>query len=102
MLGVASDGVLARVRPLLKRPELLDAVDDPDEYVALTEQFEAALVAADGAAYLAASSDFSARTSYLPGEQPTAPNLAQARQYTETARDTLQAIVKLLGTAPRG
>ena len=98
--ALGGDGPLSRIDKLLGSPEILDGVaqGSEDRVVALSEQLQQALSAADAAAYMSETGDYSARTPFKQGESASSPNLNAARSNIVEARDTLCALIQLRST----
>lgn len=92
------NGPLARIGALLERPAIVQRVDDSaaERFQEATEQLQQALLAADTAAYLSTSGDFSAQTAFARGEPASAPNLDRAKDAAREARDLLREISSLV------
>ena len=73
--------------------------DDFEAFLASAEQYESAISAADAAAYLAQSSEFSANNAFRQGESQSTPNLDAARDNVATAREALVRLIRLVNTA---
>jgi len=96
---LAKDSALGRLSRQLVRPAALALVvnpDDADRYVELAEAYDRALSEATAALYLSGTGDFNAGTGFKGGELPSAPNLGNARDAVEQARDLLLELRRLL------
>ena len=82
----------------LQSPILADRVepDDFEAFLAASERYGSALSAAESAAFLSATGDYSARTSFKEGEQASTPNLDASRENVLLARDALLEVLRLL------
>jgi len=69
--------------------------DKLDEWISLSEALQQSLGAADAAAFTSETGDFSARTPFKVGEQPTSPNLDAARENVKEARALLDRMLAL-------
>ena len=70
--------------------------DNFEAFLAASERYTNAVSAADAAAFLSATGDYSARTAFRPGETASTPNLDASRENVEMARDALKALTKLV------
>lgn len=93
-----ADSPLTRIGNFLEKPLLIQRVefDDAEEFQKASEKLQTLLSAADASAFLAAN-DFSAQTTFKQGEVPSTPNLDEARQCINAAREQLAIIVRLVG-----
>ena len=93
-----ADSPLTRIGNFLEKPSLIQRVefDDAEEFQKASEKLQTLLSAADASAFLAAN-DFSAQTTFKQGEVPSTPNLDEARQCINAAREQLAIIVRLVG-----
>ena len=74
----------------------LVADDNFEDLLAASERYTNAMSAADAAAFLSTTGDYSARTPFMIGETASTPNLDASRENVELARDALKALTKLL------
>jgi hypothetical protein len=98
-IGTSQPGPLSKIGALLQQPALIDSlVDDEafEKYQETSERLQAAITAADAAAY-SAGNDYSAQTTFKRGQKPSSPNLDRTRELVSEARDELVAVCKLLG-----
>jgi len=96
-LGTTADSPLSRIDRVLGDPALLARVapEDGDTFVDVSERLQAALRAADAAAFASEASDFSARTPFQVGEVPSTPSLDPARENLEEACALLKHVISL-------